>query len=97
MNPIHPETLKKITQLAQLEIEEQARELLEKELTAIFPLFDALNRSDIKALPPLAHPLEDTQRLREDKAEVQNILKNLAQNAPEFKEDFIIVPKVIAQ
>ncbi len=95
MTKLTPEAIEKTAQLAQLNISSEEAKALQKDLEAIFSLFDALNREDISALAPLGHPLGGTQPLREDKAVAQNLLNSIEQNAPHFESDFIVVPKVI--
>ncbi len=92
---MNEEIILKTAELARLEFDVPARQQLLKELTAIFPLFEAINREEIRALAPLSHPLELSQPLRADVAQPRDMLPSLAENAPDFADSFIKVPKVI--
>ena len=47
------------------------------------------------SVAPLAHPLDVTQRLREDEVTESNRRDELQQLAPEVEEGLYLVPKVI--
>lgn len=95
MNTLTPEIIEKTAKLAQLHISAEEAKALQADLAAIFPLFDALDKPEISALTPLAHPLGATQRLRTDQALSRDLLATIEQNAPQFENGFITVPKVI--
>lgn len=92
---MNEEIILKTAALARLEFDAPARRQLLDELTAIFPLFEAINSDEIRALPPLSHPLELSQPLRPDRTQPRDMLASLAENAPDFADSFIKVPKVI--
>ncbi|SUO96878.1 Asp-tRNA(Asn)/Glu-tRNA(Gln) amidotransferase subunit GatC [Suttonella indologenes] len=95
MNSLTPEIIEKTAKLAQLHISDEEKQALQADLAAIFPLFDALNKVEISALEPLAHPLDAKQRLRADQAVARDLLATIENNAPQFEDGFITVPKVI--
>lgn len=95
MDTLTPEIIEKTAKLAQLHISPAEAESLRADLAAIFPLFDALDKAEISALEPLAHPLGATQRLRTDQAVARDLLAVIEKNAPQFENGFITVPKVI--
>lgn len=95
MNNLSPEIIEKTAKLAQLHLAAEEAQALQQDLAAIFPLFDALDKAEISALEPLAHPLGATQRLREDQAVARELRDVIEQNAPQFENGFITVPKVI--
>lgn len=90
-----PNIINKTAQLAQLELTEKELDSLHKDLSGIFELFDVLDNESIKQLQPLGHPLEETQRLREDIVIPRNLSDSIQKNAPLSEDDFITVPKVI--
>ncbi|AXM45754.1 Asp-tRNA(Asn)/Glu-tRNA(Gln) amidotransferase subunit GatC [Dichelobacter nodosus] len=95
MTQINPEIVRKTAKLSLLALSGEEVAQFSQELAQIFPLFDALNHEDISALSPLAHPLELHQPMRPDIAIECDLLASIAENAPEFEQQFITVPKVI--
>ena len=64
-------------------------------ITDILALIDQMQSVDTDAVAPLAHPLDMTQRLREDDVTESNRRDELQQLAPEVEEGLYLVPKVI--
>lgn len=95
MTKLDRDTVAKTAFLARLKLSEVEIERLERELGDIFTLCATIDRVDISAKAPLAHPLGDTQRLREDTPIKRNMHASIAQNAPLEEDGFITVPKVI--
>ncbi|MDO4435613.1 MAG: Asp-tRNA(Asn)/Glu-tRNA(Gln) amidotransferase subunit GatC [Cardiobacteriaceae bacterium] len=92
---ISRETIIKTAHLARLSFDEPTCAKLSHELGKIFDLFDSINNPSISALAPLAHPLEETQRLREDNPQARPLLDAIESNAPAFADNLFTVPKVI--
>lgn len=89
------DTLLKTAHLARLSFDDESCDKLRADLGKIFDLFDSINHPEISALKPLAHPLEETQRLRQDVPKAHALHPNIEQNAPAFIDNLFTVPKVI--
>lgn len=95
MSELSPETVASTAQLARLALSGEQKKKLGIDLGKIFDLFAVLEDDAIRAKAPLAHPLGDTQPLREDVFVPRDMHTSIAQNAPYPEADFITVPKVI--
>lgn len=70
-------------------------ETLRDEVNETMDFVTALRQVETNDIEPLMHPLDNTQRLRDDKIEPCEDVSNLANNAPLFKDNLYLVPKVI--
>jgi len=91
------DNIKRIAELAQLQIEEDAIPEYAKNMTNILDLVDQMQAVDTDTIAPLAHPLEIIQRLREDVVTEVDQHKHYQQCAPEVERDMYLVPQVIEQ
>ena len=87
--------LEKVAQLARLHISETEIDEVTGRITDILALIDQMQSVDTDAAVPLAHPLDLTQRLREDDVTETNRRDELQLLAPEVEEGLYLVPKVI--
>ena len=85
----------KVAHLARLDISQQEKESITKDLDNILLLIDRMNKEDTSEVPPLAHPLDATQPLRPDQVTESNQRDLLQQNAPLTHNGLFIVPAVI--
>ncbi|UJF24289.1 Asp-tRNA(Asn)/Glu-tRNA(Gln) amidotransferase subunit GatC [Suttonella sp. R2A3] len=95
MSNLDRDTIAKTAALARLALSEEQQTRLMQELGDIFDLCETINRDDIRAKAPLAHPLGEKQRLRADEATKRDMHASIAENAPYAEDGFITVPKVI--
>ena len=72
--------VKEIAYLARLNIEDSEIEQSTAELNNILSLMDKLAEIDTGEIEPMAHPLEMSQRLREDNVTEEDCLKNFNQS-----------------
>ena len=87
--------IKKLADLARLEIEPgQAEEVVAK-LSGIVALVDQLKAADTSAVEPMAHPLDATQRLRTDVVTESDRHAEFQAIAPLVDRGLYLVPKVI--
>lgn len=92
--------VKRIANLAQLEMnDDQAANTLDK-LNGIFALAEQMQAVDTAGVAPLSHPLAGhmnniSLRLREDKATEPNRRDAYQQVAPKTEDGLYLVPKVI--
>ena len=87
--------VKKITQLAAIAVEPGELGPLGDKLSSILDLFAALSEADTDNIEPMAHPLDQLQRLREDAVLEVNQREKFQQIAPAVEDGLYLVPKVI--
>lgn len=87
--------VEKIARLSKISLtdEEKAKNL--EELNRIFEMIGEMQRVDTSNTAPLAHPIEMTQRLREDVADAPDCRDDFLRNAPHTESGLFLVPKVI--
>lgn len=84
-----------IAKLARINLDEKEMELLSGQLHSIIDFIDQLKSADINQVNPTSHILPASNILRQDELKpTLPIAKTLA-NAPQKKEGFFKVPKVI--
>ena len=87
--------VKKIANLAKLDISEEQSADYEKNLSSILDLVEQMNSVDTSGVEPMAHPLHMAQRLREDVVSEENQRDHLQAHAPSVEKGLFVVPKVI--
>ena len=87
--------VEKIAQLARLHISDAEIDEVTGRITDILALIDQMQSVDTDTVVPLAHPLDLTQRLREDDVTEFNRRDELQLLAPEVEQGLYLVPKVI--
>ena len=88
-------TVKHISKLSRISIEEEKAKRLTSDLNSIFKFIEKLNELDTSKTEPLTSVAETTLKLRKDKIESKNIREDILKNSPEKNKDFFVVPKVI--
>ena len=88
-------TVKHISKLARISLEEKKAEKLANDMNAIFEFIEKLNELKTENVEPLTSIAETTLRFREDKVISDNIREKILKNSPEKNDDFFVVPKVV--
>ena len=88
-------TVKHISKLSRISIEEEKAKRLTNDLNSIFKFIEKLNELDTSKTEPLTSVAETTLKLRKDKIESKNIREDILKNSPEENKDFFVVPKVV--
>ena len=84
-----------IAVLARLKLaDNEFAETVEK-LSKIVDFVDQLSQANTDDVVPMAHPLNESQRLREDVVTEPNDRERVQKNAPSLEDGLYIVPKVI--
>ena len=84
-----------IALLARLRLaDEQFGEMVDK-LSRIVDFVDQLSAAPTDEVVPMAHPLNQAQRLRPDAVTESDERDHIQQNAPETADGYYLVPKVI--
>ena len=92
---LRPEDIQRLCRLARLEITPaEVPDVLAK-LSSIVAMVDQLKACDTAGVAPMAHPLEQPQRLRADVVTEVDQHDLYQRNAPLVERDLYLVPKVI--
>jgi aspartyl-tRNA(Asn)/glutamyl-tRNA(Gln) amidotransferase subunit C len=89
------EDIQKLGELARLRIEPDDVDDLVAKLSSILAFVDQLQAADTSDVPPMAHPLDTTQRLRPDRVTESDEHELHQRNAPRVEAGLYLVPKVI--
>lgn len=93
--PIQSEDVLKIAHLARLGIQHEQLESYALDLSNIMLLVEQMNQVDTTDIEPMAHPLDQFQRLRADVVSESNQRDILQDNAPSIEDGLFLVPRVI--
>ena len=85
----------KIAYLARLGIDTQDTESYAKDLSGILELVAQMSTVDTDNVAPMAHPLDQAQRLRTDQVSETNQREAFQRIAPQVEANLYLVPKVI--
>ena len=88
-------TVKHISKLARISIEEKKAKKLAGDLNSIFEFIEKLNQLDTDKVEPLTSIAETKLQLRNDKIKSENIREQILKNSPSENKDFFVVPKVV--
>lgn len=87
--------VEKIAHLARLATEENELPGYADDLSNILKLVEQMDAADTSNVAPMAHPLDMTQRLRDDEVTEQNQRDHFQEIAPQVESGLYLVPKVI--
>ena len=88
-------TIKHISKLSRISVDEQKAEKLAGDLNSIFKFIEKLNELKTENVKPLTSVVETTLKLRADEIKSKNIREQIIKNSPQDNEDYFVVPKVI--
>ncbi|MBI2381591.1 MAG: Asp-tRNA(Asn)/Glu-tRNA(Gln) amidotransferase subunit GatC [Gammaproteobacteria bacterium] len=89
------EEVKKIAHLARIAIDDANIPAYATNLNNILALVEQMNAVDTSSVEPMAHPLNVSQRLREDRVTEPNQRELFQGLAPKTEAGLYLVPKVI--
>ncbi len=84
-----------IAHLARLEVSDAEIPAYTEKLDKIIGFIDTLEQADTEGLQPMAHPLNMSQRLREDAVTATDSRERYQQNAAEKTDGLYTVPRVV--
>ena len=87
--------VKKIAHLARLGIDQQQIEHYAQDLSNLLDLMTQMGQLDTQGVAPMAHPLDQVQRLRPDVVSETDQRQNFQTIAPQTEAGLYLVPKVI--
>jgi len=86
-----------IAKLARLQLTDEEKKRFQVELGKILEYFDQLKKLDTEKVPPMTHAVPIENVLREDQVKPSLPAEEALQNAPEKKDSYFQVPKVVGQ
>jgi aspartyl-tRNA(Asn)/glutamyl-tRNA(Gln) amidotransferase subunit C len=89
------EEVRRIAELARIEVPEAAVAALQQQLNGIFGLIAQMSAVDTAGVEPMAHAVEFSQRLREDRVTEPDRRAEIQSVAPQVEDGLYLVPKVI--
>ena len=84
-----------IALLSRLKLTDQEFDQTVDKLSRIVDFVDQLSQADTENVVPMAHPLNESQRLREDVVTEPNDRELVQENAASVEDGLYLVPKVI--
>ena len=88
-------TIKHISKLSRISVDEKKAEKLAGDLNSIFNFIEKLNELNTDNIEPLTSVAETTLKFRTDEVQSKDIRDQIIKNSPEDNEDFFVVPKVV--
>ena len=92
---IDKETVKHISKLARISLDENKVESLSKDLTSIMNFIENLNKLNTDKTAPLTSIINASLKSRKDEVKDGKIRDQILKNSPEKNDEFFVVPKVI--
>jgi len=92
---IDKDTVKHISKLARISLDENKVESLSKDLTSIMKFIERLNKLNTDKTTPLTSIINASLKSRKDEVKDGKIRDQILKNSPEKNDEFFVVPKVI--
>jgi len=87
--------VKRVAELARLDLSSEEEEQLTDELSSILQYMEKLNELDTEGVSPSSHPIPVAGSFRTDDPEIFNGLAELLAQAPDHRDGYFRVPRVI--
>ena len=95
MSKISSSDVRKVAQLARLELPEDQIQTYTSQIEEILSYVDQLQEIDTKNVPPTTRAVEVINSMREDLVEVKCSREDILNQAPNREGDFFRVPKIL--
>ena len=92
---IDNKTVRKVSKLAKIKINEQEETKLIVELNNILGWVDELKKVDTEKIEPMLSVFNESMIMRKDEVSSETTDELVLKNAPESKSGFFVVPKVV--
>jgi len=92
---IDKDTVKHISKLARISLDEKKIDSLSKDLTSIMKFIEKLNKINTDKITPLASIINASLKSRKDEIKDDKIRDQILKNSPEKNDEFFVVPKVL--
>lgn len=94
---ISKQEVERVAKLARLEIAEDEKDAFSKQLSSILTYIEELKSWDTTGVEPTATVLEQTNVLREDRAQSSLPVEQALLNAPDSDGEYFRVPRIIEE
>jgi aspartyl-tRNA(Asn)/glutamyl-tRNA(Gln) amidotransferase subunit C len=88
-------TARKVAKLARIRVEEDRLPVLAEQLSGILGFMEQLNEVDVTGVEPMVSVTPMRLKRRADEVTEGNIQPQVLKNAPDAREGFFAVPKVV--
>ncbi|MCV2871290.1 Asp-tRNA(Asn)/Glu-tRNA(Gln) amidotransferase subunit GatC [Defluviimonas sp. WL0050] len=92
---IDTDTARKVAHLARIAVKEDDLPALAGELSAVLAFMEQLNEVDVEGVEPMTSVTPMRLKRREDVVTDGNMVDKILSNAPDAREGFFAVPKVV--
>ena len=92
---IDKDTVKHISKLARISLDEKKINNLAKDLSSIMKFIEKLNELNTDKTTPLTSIINASLKSRKDEIKDEKIRDQILKNSPEKNEEFFVVPKVV--
>ena len=92
---IDKDTVKHISKLARISIDEKNIDNLSRDLSSIMKFIENLNKLNTDKTAPLTSIINASLKSRKDEVKDGKIRDQVLKNSPEKNDEFFVVPKVI--
>ena len=92
---IDKDTVKHISKLARISVDENKIDNLSKDLSSIMKFIEKLNELSTDKTTPLTSIINESLKSRVDEVDDGKIRDQILKNSPEENKEFFVVPKVI--
>lgn len=92
---IDKETARRVAHLARIEVDDSALEPLARDLSRILDFMDELSEVDVADVEPMTSVTPMRLKRREDVVTDGDRQDDILRNAPDAREGFFAVPKVV--
>ncbi len=92
---IDKDTVKHISKLAKISLDEKKINSLSKDLSSIMKFIEKLNELNTDKINPLTSIINASLRTRKDEIKDGKIRDQILKNSPDKNEEFFVVPKVV--
>ena len=92
---IDKDTVKHISKLARISLDEKKINNLSKDLSSIMKFIEKLNELNTDKTTPLTSIISASLKSRKDEVKDGKIRDQILKNSPEKNEEFFVVPKVV--
>jgi len=92
---IDKDTVKHISKLARISLDDKRVDSLSKNLSSIIEFIEKLNELNTDKIVPLTSIIDESLNSRIDEVNQEKIRDQILKNSPEQNDEFFIVPKVI--
>ena len=92
---IDKDTVKHISKLARISLDEKKISNLSKDLSSIMKFIEKLNKLNTDKISPLTSIIDASLKSRVDEIKDGKIREQILKNSPEKNNEFFVVPKVI--